>query len=164
MILGGTSMLRGFFRVFSVLCCTMILLVAVTLTVSATETVQMAEDISGKELVEKQKGFSGVNQLFDKRTKEPVKFRADTELTLAHEAGIGSLYLVFDMEYGEYTVTEPETQQTFAAGTDLFLHEYLDLEAIFGKAPERVVISFDNGEGKLNELYAFTSGQTPDFV
>ena len=164
MILGGTSMLRGFFRVFSVFCCTVILLFAVTLTVSATETVLMAENISGKELVEKQKGFSGVNQLFDKRTKEPVKFRADTELTLAHEAGIGSLYLVFDTEYGKYTITEPETQQTFTAGTDLFLHEFVDLEAIFGKAPERVVISFENGEGKLNELYAFTSGQTPNFV
>lgn len=157
-------MLRGFFRVFSVLCCAIMIFFAVEPSAHATETVQMAENISGRELVEHQKGFSGVNQLFDRRTKEPVKFRANTQLTLFHEAGIGSLYLVFDKEYGEYTITEPETQETYTAGTDRFLHEFLDLEAIFGKAPVRVVISFENGEGKLNELYAFTSGQTPDFV
>lgn len=148
------------------LCCAAVFIAAVGTAVSATETEApvMAENISGKDLVEKQKGFSGVNQLFDKRIKEPVKFRDKTQLTLAHEAGIGSLYLIFDKEYGAYTVTEPESQQTYTAGTDQFLHEFLDLEAIFGKAPARVVLSFENGEGRLNELYAFTSGQTPDFV
>ena len=157
-------MLRGFIRMFSALCCVMILFCSAEPTAYAAETVQMAENISEKSLVEHQKGFSGVNQLFDKRTKEPVKFRENTQLTLFHEEGIGSLYLIFDKEYGEYTVTEPETQKTYTAGTDGFLHEFLDLETVFGKAPSRVILSFENGEGKLNELYAFTSGQTPDFV
>ena len=159
-------MLQKICRSILVLCCTLLCFAALSATVSAaeSETTVMAENISGRSLVEKQKGFPSVHQLFDKRTKEPNRFKKSAKLTLAHEAGIGSLYLVFDSEYGAYTVTDTETQQTHTAGTDGFLHEFLDLEAIFGKAPVRVDISFQNGEGKLNELYAFTSGQTPDFV
>lgn len=124
----------------------------------------MAENISGKKLMEKQKGFSSVNMLFDGRTKEPVRFREDAYITLSHDEGIGSLYLVFDIEYGEYTVTDPDTQQVYVAGTHQLLHEFLDLEQIFGYTPARVTISFENGEGKLNEISAFTAGQTPDSV
>ena len=124
----------------------------------------MAENISGRKLVEKKTGISSINMLFDGRTKEYVRFRDDTELTLAHKDGIASLYIIFDGEYGEYTVTDPESGKTHTAGTDGFLHEFIDLESIFGIVPTRVVLSFENGEGKLNELYAFTSGQTPAFV
>ena len=134
------------------------------LTAFASEDGIIAENISGKKLVEKQKGFSSVNMLFDGRTKEPVRFRDGTQIILSHDAGIGSLYLVFDVEYGEYTVTDLNTQKSCTGGTDQFLHEFLDLEQIFGSAPTRIQLSFENGEGKLNELSAFTPGQTPDSV
>ena len=164
MIQGGTPVLRAFFRTVSVLFCGVILLFAVELTAFAAEPARKAENISGRTLVEKQKGFTSVNMLFDGRTKEPVRFRNNTELTLAHEKGIGSLYLIFDVEYGEYTVTNLDTQETYKAGEDQFLHEFLDLEGIFGDAPKQVMLSFTEGNGILNELYAFTAGQTPDFV
>lgn len=157
-------MLHGVFRKILVLCCTAAIIFSSGNGASASEIPEMAEDISGKKLVEKQKGFSSVSQLFDGRERDPLKFREDAWITLAHEEGIGSLYLVFDTEYGEYTVTDPETGKTHRAGTDGFLHEFLDLETIFGTAPARVTLSFENGAGKLNELYAFTPGQTPDFV
>lgn len=157
-------MLHKCFRKIGMLCCIISLLFTVECPVLAVEADGMAENISGRNLVEKQTGFASVNQLFDGRTKEPVRFRNNTNLTLAHEDGIASLYLVFDVEYGEYTVTNMETQETYTAGKDQFLHEFLDLEEIFGAAPSKLMLSFEHGEGKLNELYAFTSGQTPAFV
>ena len=157
-------MLLRFIRRIAVLCCAASLLFAVEIPAFALEAEAMAENISERKLVEKQTGFASVNMLFDGRTKEPVRFRDHTELTLAHEKGIGSLYLVFDVEYGEYTITNPETGETYTAGTDNFLHEFVDVEAAFGEAPSRLILSFENGEGKLNELYAFNSGQTPDYV
>lgn len=158
-------MLRGFFRMLSLLCSIVTVLLAVTFSAFAAENVpEEAENISGKKLLEKHTGISSVNMLFDGRTKEPVKFRDGTQIILSHDGGIGSLYLVFDVEYGEYTVTNPDTRQTYTGGTDGFLHEFLDLEEIFGCVPNRVQLSFENGDGKLNEIYAFTSGRTPSFV
>lgn len=155
-------MLRDFFRKIPVLCCAAFLLLTVGFSASASEL--PAEKIPGKKLVEKHKGFSSVNMLFDGHTKEPVKFRENSYVTLFHDGGIGSLYLVFDTEYGEYTVSDPDTGKIHTAGKDGFLHEYLDLVSIFGNAPARVTLSFGPKAGKLNELSAFTPGQTPDSV
>lgn len=157
-------MLHIIFRRIPVLCCAVFLILMMGFSVSGTETEAPAEKISGKTLMEEQKGFSSAKMLFDGRIKEPVKFREDSHITLFHENGIGSLYLVFDAEYGEYTVTDPDTQQTYIAGKDRFLHEFLDLVGIFGKAPARVTLSFEHGEGKLNEISAYTPGKTPDSV
>lgn len=159
---GGVPLLRKIVKQMSLLFCAALFAGTLALTASAQETAQ-AEDISGKKLVEKQKGFGSVNMLFDGRTKEPIKFREDSYITLAHEGGIGSLYLIFDVPYGEYTITLPDTEQSFTAGTNDFIHEFLDLEAIFGTVPTRVRLSFEKG-GKLNELSAFTPGQVPEHV
>ena len=159
---GGAPLLRKTLNHIILAFCAVLIVGAMAVPSNAQETAQ-AEDISGKKLVEKQKGFGSVHMLFDGRTKEPVKFREDSCLTLAHEGGIGSLYLIFDAPYGEYTITVPDTEQTFTAGTNDFLHEFLDLEAIFGTAPDRVQLTFAEG-GKLNELSAFTPGQVPDQV
>jgi hypothetical protein len=45
-----------------------------------------------------------------------------------------------------------------------FLHDFLDLVAIFGTAPSSVTLRFETGKVRLNNLYAFTTGETPDFV
>jgi len=150
-------------RILTMLICCAAVLAGAMVLPSSAEALPAAEDISGRKLVEKQKGFGSVNMLFDGRTKEPTKFREDSYLTLSHEAGIGSLYLIFDAPYGEYTVSIPDTDKTFTAGTENFIHDFLDLETIFGEAPARVQLSFAK-EGKLNELSAFTSGAVPDHV
>lgn len=156
-------MLRVFFRRILGVCGVALLLLVSGTIASGAETTEMAENISGKKLVEKQKGFSSANMLFDGRTKEPVKFREDSYITLSYEAGMGSLYLVFDAEYGAYTVTNLDTDQTYTAGTVGFLHEFINLTEIFGYAPARVQLSFEKN-GKLNEISVFTPGKTPDTV
>lgn len=122
-----------------------------------------AEELSGKSLAVDHSGFSSLNRLFDGRTMESVKIKNGGHITLAHEEGIGSVYLVFGLEYGSFSVTD-ETGRTEAVGENGFLHEFLDLEAVFGHAPQEVTLTFDNGEAQLCELSAFTSGQVPDWV
>lgn len=153
-------MLRKIMKKLPVLAAVLVLL---SLPIPA-EAQELAQNISGRKLVQKSAGISSVNMLFDGYTKEPVRFRDGTQLTLSHEEGIGSLYLIFDKEYGSYTVTDQQTGEIRTWGESNFLHEFLDLEEAFGKVPTTVTISFEQGDGILNELYAFTSGQTPDFV
>lgn len=123
-----------------------------------------AEDISGKALVTGAAGMGSVNPLFDGRTMESVKIRDGGSLTLEHEDGIGSLYLVFGQEYGEYTVLDEAAGEQRTFGSEGYLHAFLDLEGEFGYVPDRVKLSFQNGDAQLAEISAFTSGDVPDWV
>lgn len=121
-----------------------------------------AEELSGKELVTDHAGFSSVNMLFDGRTMEAQKIRQGGRITLSHEGGIGSVYIVFGQEYGLYTVSDGETVCSF--GENGFLHEFLDLEGAFGYAPRQVTLSFETGDAQVAELSVFSPGQVPDWV
>lgn len=123
-----------------------------------------AEDISGESLVAEHSGTASVKRLFDGRYAESIRFRSGGTITLEHGQGMGSLYILFGMEYGEYTVTCNDTAQSCSFGKNGFLHEFLDLEEAFGCSPKSVTLSFENGAAELSEIYAFTSGQVPAFV
>lgn len=123
-----------------------------------------AVEISGKEIVTGNSGIGSVNPLFDGRTMESINIRNDGTITLSHQDGIGSLYLVFGLEYGTYTVTDKVAGDVRTFGENGFLHQFLDLEAAFGHAPEAVTLTFDSGDAKLAEVYAFTAGEVPGWV
>lgn len=123
-----------------------------------------AEDISGKSVVSGYSGFSSPNRLFDGGLFNALEIKEGGSFTLTHEAGIGSLYILFDLEYGEYTVTNEATGEVRTFGRDGYLHEFLDLEEAFGEVPVSVTVSFGNGKARINELYVFTSGDVPSFV
>lgn len=123
-----------------------------------------AEDLSGKALVADLSGFSSLNRLFDGRTMESTKIKAGGHITLADEGGIGSIYLVFDREYGSITLMSLDDSAEKTVEETSFLHVFLDLEELFGYAPNSVTLSFDSGEALLNELSAFGPGQVPDWV
>lgn len=109
-------------------------------------------------------GFDSLNFLRDKNTDRYVSSDGNASLTLENPEGIGSLYLLFQLEYGEYSVTDNATGQSVTAGTYGFLHEYLDLSALFGSAPTSLTLQFTNDTVKLSELYIFSAGSVPDFV
>lgn len=119
-----------------------------------------AEDISGMALVTGMEGLGNGKWLFDGIGNACNHVEGNSSLTLEDERGIGSLYLLFDVEYGEYTVTNNDTGEVFTRGQEGFLHEFIPLE----DAPRSVTISFDHGPVELNEIYVFTPGQVPDFV
>ena len=123
-----------------------------------------AEEIPGSAAVKKYSGFSSDNRLFDGRTMESTKIRDGGTVTLSCDAGIGSVYLVFGEEYGAFSVTDEGSGETLTLGQTGYLHEFLDLETVFGTVPETVTLTFDNGEVKIAELSAFTPGEVPGWV
>lgn len=123
-----------------------------------------ARNISGPARIADEHGFSEADRLFDGVLVVPSDFNDHSWITLEYKDGIGSLYLIFHYEYGIYTVTNNDTGETADLGENGFLHDFVDLEGIFGTAPSSVTLSFDNGPLRLNEIYMFTSGQVPDYV
>ncbi len=130
------------------------LLFAVIPAASATEGADISADtaLTGT-------GFESLSFLTDKDEKTYISGENAT-LILTNEAGIGSLYLLFDEAVESYTVTADGVQHTAKSG---YLHDFLDLSAIFDTAPTSVTIQF-NGRVTLSEIYVFAPGPVPDFV
>ena len=140
------------------------------LAVCAEETVETppapaaAADISGKDIVTNHEGFPSVGFLFNDRVLEGEKTQGNASITFEYADGIGSLYLIFNRPYGEYTVTDNTTGNTATAGTQGFCHEFIDLTALFGSAPGSVTLSFEQGSVYLFEIDVFTEGEVPSYV
>ena len=148
----------------AVLLCVILLVSGIPCPLARAEEMPLAEDISGIDLVTGHNGFYKARELFDGKTVTAVYAGRNASLTLEHAEGIGSLYLIFDIEYGPYTVTNNDTGETGTWGERNLLHEFVDLEGAFGTAPKSVTVTFGEEELYINELYAFTPGQVPDFV
>lgn len=147
------------------LCLCALLALSPALTVQATEAqVQEAQEISVSTAVTSAPGFTDWGYLFDDKVLQGGTSAETASLNIEHAAGIGSLYFIYRYEYGEYTITNNTSGETKTVGQGSFLHDFLDLEAMFGTAPTSVTVSFSNGPVRLNEMYIFTTGQTPDFV
>ncbi len=149
--------MRSCFRLMSALLCGALFLTLIPTVQGAEEE---AQDISGIERIPDPEKNAAC--LFDGDTTHAVTIH--DSLTLHAPQGMGSAYLIFDMEYGAYTVTDPEKGTSATFGQQGFLHEFLDLEEAFGYAPQTVTFSFPTGDAKINELSLFTSGEVPDYV
>ncbi len=134
-------------------------------TVSATEEDCYAEDISGMGVISDATGFYYLEYLFNGDTAYVVPASSEiSTMTLSHQSGLGSVYLIFRDIYGSYTVTDNATGETHQCGLDGFYHEFIDLEAIFGTAPTSVTFTFDHGKVRIFEMSVFTPGQVPEWV
>ena len=129
----------------------------------STDQPEAAVDITDISLVTESTGFSHLAWAFDGKASLATS-SATASMTLNYAEGIGSLYLQFSKEYGAYTLVNNDTGEEHICGQYSFLHDYLDLVTIFGSAPSSVTLRFENGTVRLMNLYAFTAGETPDFV
>lgn len=109
-------------------------------------------------------GYSKFAFLKDGKTKTYQRAKEDAVIKVSHPEGMAKLYLMFDLEFGEYTVTNDATGQSITAGIYGFLHELVDLEAAFGEKPTSVTLRFAGGRVRLSEIFAFSEGTLPDFV
>ena len=150
--------MKSFIRRFAALIVCFLTLVCLCAAASATQT--QARDISGQ-ITLGGTGYSSFDFLTDGDTL--IYHTASKNCTLQLESAVpmGGVYLLFDAPYGEYTVTAGGSSIT--AGTNGYLHEYVDLTAL-GENITSVTIDFSNGSVRLGELYVFTPGQLPDFV
>ena len=140
----------------------LMLVVSVALAASAENT-GIAQDLR-KSTTISGSGYGSYKFLLDGNVDTYKKSDGNATIKLQNEAGIGSLYLMFNLEYGEYTITNNETGDMITAGQYNYLHEYVDLETAFGSCPTSVTVQFKNGTVRLSEIYVLSSGKAPDYV
>lgn len=128
-----------------------------------TEEITPAENILSHKTITDYSGFRSLTHLFDGDDHWGSPSNANCSLQIENDTGIGSLYTVFYRNQKYYTVTDNATGTVYTR-EDPFLHDFLDLEAVFGTIPTSVTITFGPDDLIINELYAFTPGQVPDFV
>lgn len=148
---GGSPMVKRFFLL------TALLILLLPLHVDAA-------NVSAQELVTQSEGFPKIGSLFDGNTTSGPGAKDDASITLSHPQGFRWVYLIFDTEYGEFTITDEETGESREVGKENFLHSLVDLYALFGYCPETITLLFDNGPAPLLELCLFTEGSLPDWV
>lgn len=152
---------KGLIAAFVCMCAAFSLLPAVSVQASESE---IAQDITSEATWTASDGVYFPDDLRDGNPKNTATIKDGCWVKLEHQKGFGSLYFIFHTEYDSYTITNNDTGAVHTLGDKQFLHEFVDLEAVFGSAPTSITISFDSGEAKLREIYAFTTGEVPNFV
>lgn len=84
-------------------------------------------------------------------------------ITLSREDGISSVYVVFNRLPEVWTLTDPAEEKSVSCGENGFLHEFVDVEELFGYAPAEVVMEFP-GFVSISEVYGFSDGELPGWV
>ena len=161
-------MKRRFHRITAFLL-SLLFLISCSATAAAAESkdeeeqVQWAEEISDFRAVEAWEGLHGFT-FFDKSTFMGGESWGEPWITLSYHKCIGSVYIIFQYVYGEYEVVNNDTGEVAVVGQKGYLHDFLDMEQIFGECPASVTLRFPNGKVYLNELRIFTPGRVPDSV
>lgn len=139
----------------------LILLSALIPAVFAEDTA--AQDITNACTVTAE-GYDDPSFLHNKDLYVYKRSNGNASVTLTHPTGIASLYVMFDLEYGEYTIINNDSGAAATVGKNRFLHEFIDLQALFDTQPRSVTLKFESGSVRLGEIFAFTEGELPDFV
>ena len=129
----------------------------------AQET-EYAEELTSSALVTDMAGFGKGLWMFDGRLDNSEVSSKNARLTLESPIGIGSLYIIFDIECGPFTVTNEDDGNSVRCGDNQFLHQFLDMEELFGMCPSSVSLQFGNENIRVNELEVFGPGEPPDHV
>lgn len=137
---------------------------AFALEAEEDETVQQATNISESRFITDFSGFLDCGFFFDHYIEYGVRSNGNAHFTVAHEEGVGSVYILFHQEYGVYEVVNNDNGQVATVGQHRFLHDFLDMQALFGTTPSSVTVRFPNGSVHFTEVYLFTPGEVPDFV
>lgn len=123
----------------------------------------MAEKLSGREFVATFEGFPGVDCLFDGKGDWGLKTSSKATITFSYSRGIASLYFRFGAPCGTFSLTNEKTGET-VDWTPKYLHEYVDVAALFGDAPVTLTVRFPNGPVTIYEIEGYTEGILPDSV
>ena len=131
-------------------------------TAQADESAQ-AQKLTGKSFFHESYGFPGVECLYDGVGDWGLVTAETAKLTFQADEGIASLYIRFGRSYGSFQITDEDTGEAKQWDTK-YLHEYIDLKALFGRVPTTVSIFFQNGSATLYEIEGYTEGTLPEDV
>lgn len=150
-----------------VLCAAVLLSFGLPLRAEAADaqTQEEATLISTMRSVTSHEGFPDITTVWDDVMNKSVSSREKASITMEHGEGIGSVYIIFQYPYlAGYTVTDNATGQSVIAGKNGFLHEYVDLVALFGYAPSSITLSYSHGKVDICEIKLYSPGTPPDSV
>ena len=122
-----------------------------------------AEDAVYHDTAVKATGFSPSQNISDGSRYTYCTAGENATVTLTRKGGIASLYIEFDRLPSPWTLTDPTSGTSVVCGTHTFLHEFVDVSALFGGLPEALTLSFPEGI-VIADLYAFSAGDLPDWV
>lgn len=151
------------FRIAICVLCLTLALPTLLPAVRAEEADGMAEDVSSYKLVTESNGILSVGAFFDGEEGWGHANRVGAGFTLTREEGLGSLYFIFGAAVSPYTVTNNDTGDSRTCGEMGYLHEFVDLAALFGTVPTSVTLEFPE-KTTINELKVYSPGQVPDTV
>ena len=108
-------------------------------------------------------GFSEPLKISDGKRSTYSRTTDTAVATVSRSGGIGALYIEFDRIPTVWTLTDPTTDKSVSCGENAFLHEFVDVAALFGTLPEKLVLTFEKGTA-IAEIYVFSAGDMPDWV
>ena len=142
--------------------CLYILSLCLCLAVLTTLPALAAEAETDGAVVEAS-GFSEPAKISDGKRSTYSRTTQDAVVTVSRHGGIGALYIEFDRIPTVWTLTDPATGKSVSCGENAFLHEYVNVIALFCTTPEELVLSFEQGTA-IAEIYVFSAGEMPDWV
>ena len=105
-------------------------------------------------------GITDTTFLTDNDITNFITIEGPCSLTVTDGSGsMGSLYLMFDLPCGKYTVTDNTGGSEYTAGAYGYLHEYIRLDA----PTDGVTIQFPTG-ASISEIQAYPYGADPQDV
>lgn len=107
-------------------------------------------------------GFGKVANLHD-GNRNTYSQSEEGIVTVSNSEGIYSIYIEFDRLPKEWTLTNPDTGESVVCGQYSFLHEFVDVDALFEEVPAKLVMTFA-AETVVADIYAFSQGELPDWV
>ncbi len=143
--------LKKIFIITGVLICSIMLAVCVGAEADYRSFEIISESFYSKEL------------LCDGNERTYSQANNGASFTVTRDDGISSLYVVFDRIPGEWQITDIDSGKTVICGTNDFLHEFADINGFFGYTPKSLRCDFPSG-ASIDEIYAFSSGELPDWV
>ena len=126
----------------------------------------ITENIKGAEYQNKtmeSEGFSKSSSLFDSNRNTYTNCKEKGNITLINSTGIHGIYIEFDRLPKEWTLTNPENGVSVTCGTNSFLHEFVDVEALFDTIPTKLVLTFAE-DTTIADVYVFSNEEIPDWV
>lgn len=138
----------------------LLLLILLLLTLPAWAE-EEAQEIGAVSAVQGSEGVD-LGRLFDKNIFQSQTCPSGSWLQLHHTQGIGSLYLIVDLEYDVVQLTV-DGRSVMVDMQDM-VHKYINVQALFGRAPQTLTLCFPGKDALVNELYVFTPGRVPDWV
>lgn len=107
--------------------------------------------------------FSNAGLMFDGSERDYAASWGEASVSVKRDDGISSLYVVFDRLPPVWCLTDESSGNVVECGKNTFLHEFIDVEELFGYCPTEVKMSFNDGV-QIAELYGFGPGELPDWV